>query len=336
MMSHKTLVIGCGSIGERHLRCFGKTQRCAVTACDIDPVLLQKMKDNHGIPVATDWKQAVFSGAHSMVVICTPTPMHLHMATCALEAGLHVLIEKPLSHSLAGVSKLTNVQRRGDRQVAVAYVFHMFPFLRQAREFLARGELGPVLQATVISGQPFHLLRAGYLKSYYSRHDTGGGAIQDALTHFANWMESVLGPTESLACDATHFAVPGVEVEDTAHILARQSRGARVSYALNQFQHPNESTIQLNTAQGSVRIEFQAERWGVFRAGDTDWIWHSAPVKDRDTHFIAQANAFLDQIEGQPVQLCSLEEATQTLRFNLAALASAASGKRVSCQEIAA
>ena len=68
---------------------------------------------------------------------------------------------------------------------------------------------------------------------------------------------------------------------------------------------------------------------GAFAAGAADWTWHDTPVPDRDSHFIAQANAFLDQIEGQPAKLCSLEDAAQTLRFNLAALSSAETGTRV-------
>jgi predicted dehydrogenase len=117
-------------------------------------------------------------------------------------------------------------------------------------------------------------------------------------------------------------------VEDTVHITARHG-GVLASYALNQFQAPNENVIQFNAAGGSVRIELHRQRWGKFAAGAADWTWHDTPVPDRDSHFIAQANAFLDQIEGQPAKLCSLEDAAQTLRFNLAALSSAETGTRV-------
>ena len=83
-----------------------------------------------------------------------------------------------------------------------------------------------------------------------------------------------------------------------------------------------------------MKIELHQQRWGTFARGATDWTWNSVPAGDRDTHFIAQANAFLDQLEGQPSRLCSLEAAAQTLRFNLAALASAESGARVTCASI--
>ena len=106
--------------------------------------------------------------------------------------------------------------------------------------------------------------------------------------------------------------------------------------ALNQFQAPNESTLQFNTATGSVKIEFHNRRWGTYRLGDSAWNWREVPPADRDAPFIAQANHFLDQIEGQPAMLCTLEAAMQTLRFNLAALASADAGARVHCADLKA
>jgi predicted dehydrogenase len=150
-----------------------------------------------------------------------------------------------------------------------------------------------------------------------------------------NWVESVVGPTDSVLCDCAHLALPGVEVEDTVHVNTRNGR-VLVSYSLNQFQTPIENFLQFNAERGSIRIELHKQRWGVWREGETDWTWHSATVPDRDSHFIAQANAFLDRIEGKPANLCSLEAAVQTLRFNLAALASAKANQRVNCRDLKA
>jgi predicted dehydrogenase len=334
MRSHDILVIGCGSIGERHLRCFLQTNRGAVTACDRQAELLRRVTGTYAVPGVTDWKDAIASGRHTAVVICTPAPLHVPIATAALRAGLHVLIEKPLSHSLAGVEELLHARDASGRQAAVAYVFHVFPFLAEAREFIRQPGFGPILQAAVTGGQPFHVLRPAYATTYYARRETGGGAIQDALTHSANWMENVLGATESVTCDCAHLALPDVTVEDTVHITARHVNGALTSYTLNQFQAPNENTFQLNAANGSVKIEFHHKRWGFFRAGDSAWTWREAPVPNHDANFVAQAHAFLDQVEGRPARLCSLEAAAQTLRFNLAALAAAESGTRIFCQKL--
>jgi predicted dehydrogenase len=335
MSTDSVLIIGCGSIGERHLRCFQKTGRVRVTGCDANPALLQRIRETYAVPVVPDWEHALATGNHRAAVICTPAPLHVPMALRALAAGTHVLIEKPLSHALDGVDQLLAARDARRRQVAVAYVLHVYPYLVAARDFLRSGALGPVRQASVTSGQPFHLLRPAYAQTYYRDRRTGGGAIQDALTHTMNWMESVLGPADSVLCDCDHQALANVTVEDTVHLSARHG-DVLASYVLNQFQAPNETTLLLHTATGSVKIEFHTQRWGFFREGDAAWTWHEAPMPERDTAFVAQANAFLDQIAGQPSRLCSLEAAAQTLRFNLAALASAERGARVHLRDISA
>lgn len=329
---HSTLIIGCGSIGERHLRCFQHTGRTRLTACDTVPALREKMAATYAVPVVADAAAAIASGAYDTAVVCTPAHTHVPLAIRALRAGLHVLVEKPLSTSLAGVGDLLQAHEESGRQAAVAYVWHAHPLMIAVREFLRLGEFGPVLHASVVSGQPFHVLRPAYAQVYYRDRATGGGAIQDALTHVANWMESVVGPTDSVLCDCAHQFLPGVEVEDTVHIAARNGR-ALVNYALNQFQAPNESAVQFDAAGGSVRLELHALRWGTCAAGAATWTWRTLPALERDELFTRQAAAFLDQAEGAPARLCSLAAAAQTLRFNLAALAAAERGARVSLGE---
>lgn len=332
MAQHSVLVIGCGSIGERHLRCFLATGRVQATACDANPALLQKMADTYKVPTAADWQSALKTKFNA-VIVCTPANLHVPMATQALVAGSHVLVEKPLSQSLAGVDELIRTRDRTGRQVSVAYVLHVYALLTAAREFLRRGTFGPVRQAAIVTGQSFPFYRPAYAQTYYRDRRTGGGAIQDALTHSVNWVESILGPADSVLCDCAHLVLPNVEVEDTVHVSARH--GAALStFALNQFQQPNETTLQFNSARGSVKIELHQQRWGTLGEGERDWTWHNVAAGERDTPFIAQANAFLDQLEGQPSRLCTLEAAAQTLRFNLAALASAESGQRVACASL--
>lgn len=334
---HSILVIGCGSIGERHLRCFQATGRAKVTACEANPALLKTIADTYRVEAFSNWEEAMTAGQFDACVICTPAHLHVAMAIRALERRLHVLIEKPLSQSMDRIEELLRARASAGRQVAVAYVLHVYPLLMQAREFLRTGELGPVRHVTATSGQyfpggrPAHTVH--YSKTYYRDRKTGGGAIQDALTHTANWVESVVGPTDSVMCDCAHQVLPEVTVEDTVNLSARHG-DVLVNYTLNQFQAPNESTLQFNTASGSVKIEFHHRRWGVLRLGESAWTWREVPPADRDVPFTTQANAFLDQIEGQPSRLCSLDAGLQTLRFNLAALASAESGARVSCASI--
>ena len=315
------LVIGCGSIGERHVRTFLATGRTDVIACDNRPAIRQDMISRYKVEAVSDWLPMLDNPAVSGVVIATPAPSHVEIALRCPEAGHHVLSEKPLSLSLAGTHLLLAARDRARRFAGVAYVLHFVPALQAARQFLQAGSFGPVRHVAVNTGQHFPLFRPAYREIYYRDRTQGGGAIQDALTHMANAVEWVVGPTTRVFCDAAHQVLEGVTVEDTVNATARNG-AALVSYALNQFQAVNETRWDFHAETGSVRVELNAQRWGVLARGGSDWRWHPAPVTDRDQLFVAQANAFLDAIDGKPNALCTLEEGIQTLRFNLAALQS--------------
>jgi len=327
-------IVGCGFIGEKHVRCFLSTKRVKVAGLSRDPERRSELSQRYGVSMLADY-ESVLAGPWDAVVICVPAHLHVEYALLALKARKHVLVEKPLSCSLEGMDALVRGRDETGCRVSVAYVLHFVPCLVEAGDFLRGGTLGPILQATVTAGYPLPDLRVSdvrpYDQTYYRERATGGGAIQDALTHYANWVESVVGKADSVLCDAAHLSIPNVEVEDTAHVLSRHG-DTMVCYSLNQFQTPNETTIQFNAADGSVVIELHRERWGVHRRGEKEWTWYEARGSGSDDLFTTQAEAFLDPAAGIPVRLCSLEAATHTLRFGLAALASAdANGSRVAC-----
>ncbi|MBI2497750.1 MAG: Gfo/Idh/MocA family oxidoreductase [Opitutae bacterium] len=318
---HHILVIGCGSIGERHVRTFLATGRARVVACDNRPDICRRIGEKYPVRTAADWQQALADPALTGVVIATPAPHHVAMVLPVMAAKRHVLIEKPLAVGIAGVDQLAPTRDQTGRFAAVAYVQRCQPAMQSAREFLQSGVLGAIRHATVTTGQHFPTFRPAYREIYYRDHAQGGGAIQDALTHLANGIEWMLGPTSRVYCDAAHQVLAGVEVEDTVCVTARNG-GALVNYALNQFQAPNENRWDFHGEHGSLRIELHAGRWGTLLRGESEWTWRSARVADRDTVFVVQAHAFLDGCEGKEQTLCTIEEGIQTLRFNLAALQS--------------
>jgi predicted dehydrogenase len=322
---HSILIIGCGSIGERHLRCFQKTGRCAVTACDTNPTLLATMRERYNTPGFATLDEALAAGRYDAAVICTPAHLHLPMALKLLAAKQHLLIEKPMALDVTLVPQVREAIPQAGSFVGVAYVYHFMPWITQSRAYLQSGAIGKVLHLSVSAGQHFPTFRPAYRDIYYARHEHGGGAIQDALTHLVNAAEWMIGPCTRLFCDASHQMLEGVNVEDTVNISARHG-DALASFSMNQFQAPFEVLFQLHGEHGSVKIEVHNRRWGHLKHGESDWTWHETPALERDDLFIAQANAFLKGIEGRANALCTFEEAVQTLKFNAAALHSVRTG----------
>jgi len=145
------------------------------------------------------------------------------------------------------------------------------------------------------------------------------------LTHLVNAIEWLIGPSTQVYCEAAHQFLEGVTVEDTVCASARNG-DVLVNYTLNQFQPPNEATFLIHCENGSLKVEWHEQRYGVWPRGAGGWQYHPAPVPERDDLFVAQAHAFLDAMKGAPSELCTVEEAVQTLKFNLAALESARTG----------
>lgn len=320
--TRKILVIGSGAIGEVHIETFLATGRVGIIASDNRPEVLRRVAAAYGVAADPDWAGALSDPSVIAAVIATPAPLHVAMARRVLDSNRHVLIEKPLSLDLASIPELLAARDRSGKFAAVGYARHCAPGFAEAREFIRSGKFGPVRHVMVNMGKHFPAFRPAYHEVYYNDHATGGGSIQDCLTHMANLVEWILGPTTRLTCDAAHQVLSRVQVEDTVNVIARNGE-ALVSYALNQFQAPNELRLDFHAAGGSVRLEEDDHwRWGIQAMGHKTWSWQKDVVMTRYAHFAAQAHAFVDGCEGRPNPLCQLEEGVQTLRFNLAAMKS--------------
>lgn len=332
MTRNHIVIIGCGSIGERHLRAFLSNGQIGVIAAESNLELRERIAATHQVETVADFREVLRRDEVTAALVATPAPSHVAIATTILEAGRHVLIEKPLSLARTGLDQLIALRDTTKRVAAVAYVYHFMPAVAGARTFLRTGGFGPVLHATVTGGQHFPTFRPAYREIYYTRRESGGGAIQDALTHLANAIDWLLGPADSVMADADHQSLDGVSVEDTVNVIARHG-SAMVACQLNQFQSPNETTFDLHAAGGSVRIEVHNQRWGTYAHRAGKWTWHDAPVPDRDYLFQVQARAFVAAMEGQATPLATLEEGIRAVAFNQAAFRSIDEGRRIGLTE---
>jgi len=327
-MRSKILIVGCGSIGERHLRCFQRTGRAEPVACEVNADVLKKVCDTYKVAGFPNLDAALAAGTYDGAVVCTPAPSHIPVACRLMQHGAHVLIEKPLSTTLADVPQLQQTIAATGRFCAVAYTYHFMPGIKAMRDIVRSGRFGKPLQVIVAAGQHFPTFRPAYRTIYYARHESGGGAIQDLLTHFVNAMEWIVGPATRVYVEAAHQYLDGVTVEDTVCLTARHGE-TLASYSINQFQPPNEALYQVHCEQGSLKYEYHEQRWAEWPRGAEAWQYHAAPVRERDDLFVAQANAFLDAMTGKPTDLATVEEAVQTLRVNVANMESWRTGKPV-------
>jgi predicted dehydrogenase len=325
----EVLIVGGGSIGERHLRCFSQIEGCRVALCEIDHARRSALVEQyHPLASFPSLDQAA-ARSWDAAVICTPAHLHVAHALKLNPVTAAFLIEKPLATRLDDTQALKLIAQ--EKPLAVAYVLRVHPAVEAVRAELAAGRIGQLLEVVGVSGQHFPTFRPAYREIYYKDLATGGGAIQDAATHMFNLVQHVAGRFAWIACDYEHLALEGVEVEDTVHLIGRTEAGIMASVSLNQFMAPNELIVNLNGREGSLQLRLHEQRWGVFRHGDAAWQYSPALVSERDDLFRRQAAKFLDVCRGKAQPACNLAEAQDTLAVNLAALKSR--GEKISIDQ---
>ena len=193
----KYLIAGLGSVGRRHFRNL-------VSLGEKDIVLLRShratLPDDElaGCPVETDLREALKKHKPNAVIVASPTSLHLETAIPAAEAGCHILLEKPISHSTERLDQLEKAVKESGSKILVAFQFRFHPGLIRAKQLISDGEIGRVISAHVHFGEylPAWHPWEDYRKGYAARADMGGGVV---LTQcHADYLPWLVGKVKSV------------------------------------------------------------------------------------------------------------------------------------------
>lgn len=185
------------------------------------------------------------------VAIVTPNHMHAAPAIAFLQAGIHVICDKPLCATLDEARAMAEAAEASEARFILTHNYTGYPLVRQARAMVARGDLGTirVVQAEYAQDWLTEPLEETGNKQASWRTDParsgGGGAIGDIGTHAFNLLSFVTGlAPEALMADLHSFG-PGRRLDDNAHVMLRLSGGARGMLWASQVAPGNENALRL-------------------------------------------------------------------------------------------
>jgi predicted dehydrogenase len=201
-----------------------------------------------------------------VVAIVTPNHLHAPVATAFLEAGMHVICDKPLAISLAEGQALAALARRNNRVFALTHTYTGYPMVRHARAMVEAGELGEL-----------RLVQAEYSQDWLAasigRCDTGaadnwhhdparsgpGGTLADVGTHAYQLAHFISGQTPvQLLAELSSF-VPGRVLDDHVQVMLRYANGARGTLWASQVATGCENALRLRLYGSKAQLAFDQE-----------------------------------------------------------------------------
>jgi predicted dehydrogenase len=324
----RVLIIGGGSIGERHVRCFLQTGECEASLCEMDAVKRERLAATYPLRDCFADFDELPLGDFDIVVVATPAPFHIQQSLAAARAGCHVLCEKPLSNSFDGIQELIDTLRTKKRIGATAFTMRSLSSVRRIKEWLDQGTIGKPQYAVSNIAQHFPTVRPDYQRYYFAKKSMGGGTLFDMCPHQFNLLELYLGPEQDVSCMTGRLVLDGIETDDTATISIRYRSGALAQLNAVMFGRNFRYDFEIHGAEGSIVYDRTHETIALH----TDGTPLSPPARTetfaaaRDDAYVEQSRHFLAATRSEEVVACTLEEGWQTLRAVLAAQRSAETG----------
>lgn len=329
----RLLVLGCGSIGRRHLQNLRTLGIKELFAYDPLPDRLNGVVRELGVVPCCSIAEGFDRLPHG-VLICTPPALHVELARPSLQRGAHVFIEKPISHTLEGVADLCAMARRSARVIQVGYQLRFHPGLRCLKAWVDEGRVGRVLFIQAEFGQYLPDWRPAqhYEESYTAHAALGGGMLLDA-SHEIDYVRWLAGEVETVTAVTAHMSDLKMDAEDLALLWLSLSNGRRASLHLDCAQRASVRTCKIVGAEGTLIWDYlEGLRW--YRA-DTR-CWETIPIPlDPNVLYLEELKEFLSCLKGEALPVVSGEEALRVLEVVVAAHASARLGREVACASAA-
>lgn len=246
------VLVGCGDISSVHLEAISRLEAVRlVGVCDVDERVARATATAHGVLAFQDHRQMLAALRPDVAHICTPHDQHASAAVDCIAAGTHVIVEKPLAHTLSEASRVVEAAAAYPAvKVAVCYQNRYNRTSQAAREAILSGGLGTVrgAQATVAWHRGPDYYRHRPWRGQRSR--SGGGVLINQAIHTVDLLTWFLGDLTAVGSRiGTHALADLIDVEDTAHLVMDHVSGARsVLFA----------TVA-NTRDAPVSIEIDAD-----------------------------------------------------------------------------
>ena len=281
-MTHELTVgvVGCGLIGQRRAGVASANPGSRLhLVCDVNVDLANRTAHQHGCAASGDWKEVVSAEPVDIVVVATPNKYLAEIGIAALEAGKHVLIEKPMGRNTKEAEALAHAAKTSGRLLKIGFNHRYHPGIAAAYGAWSDNKIGSIINARVRYG---HGARPGYEKEWRGNPElAGGGELTDQGVHVIDLISWFLGPAEEAFCWQQTAVWPIAPLEDNGFVLLRYPENTVVSFHTSWTQWKNLFSLEIFGTKGALVVEGLGGSYGTETL--THWtrkLEGGAPVKE--------------------------------------------------------
>lgn len=259
-------VIGVGNVGTMHARNVYQNKIAGmklVAICDIRESRLAYCRGQFdNISCYKNYMELLKGSVVDAVVIAAPHPLHVTIAVEALQAGLHVLVEKPIGVTLKEAQKLVSIAEQSNKIFAIMFNQRTNQLFQKARSIVKEGLLGELKRSIWIVTNWYRT------QQYYDSGDwratwsgEGGGILMNQAPHNLDLWQWICGMPETVRAFCTVGKYHNIEVEDEATIYTTYKNGATGVFITTTGEYPGTNRLEIIGDKGKIVLEQGLLKW---------------------------------------------------------------------------
>lgn len=253
-------VISCSDMAQSHMLAVkNHEQACLAAVCDVDEEKLREAGDKMGVEARyTDYRELLRHPGLDVVIIVTPDQLHREMVEESLNAGLHVLCEKPLALLREDLNAIVAASRASDKKLMVGQICRFTPGFAKAKELIDAGELGDIYYVESEYAHDYQdILSENGWRSDPNRNGVVGGGC-----HAVDLLRWVAGDPIEVTAYANHKMLPIVPYDDCTIAILRfendvigkvfVSTGCKRAYTMRSSFYGTKGTVVCDNTSPSI------------------------------------------------------------------------------------
>jgi predicted dehydrogenase len=330
----KLLIVGLGSIGQRHVRClqelFGDEHEIIAyrqrglnleITKDLQARENVRLEDRYGVRSYYKLDDALRERP-AAALVCTPNHLHMPMAIELARAGAHLFLEKPVSHSLEGVETLQRLIEENNLACCVGYQLRFHPGIQRLARLLREDALGEIFSAHFDFGEhmPFWHRYEDYSQTFMAKKSQGGGVTLTQI-HDIDIIYSLFGMPDAVYASGGNTGLLEMDAEDHASSLLKYPANGRsfaVTLTHDCLRYPPRRSYVVHGTGGSLLFDCYRNLLQFVPFNSEAQTIYEDKGLERNALFCAQMRHFIACVRREETPIVGLHEAVQSLRIALA------------------